>query len=185
MTATFLSLADDGVPPGSILSFDKGMLIRLGIQWINIAILTFFLIRILYKPVKKFMEDRAERIRGDIDSARKNNEETQKIKAEYEHKLAEIGKERDEILNKAHRAAVAEHDRVLSAAQEEAKHLISVAHDEIKMERENAADDIRKQIIEISTLMAARFIEISIDHKVQDKYIDEALSDWSEKTWQA
>ncbi|MCL2816666.1 MAG: F0F1 ATP synthase subunit B, partial [Oscillospiraceae bacterium] len=155
----FLSLADDGAPAGSILAFDKSLLIRLGIQWINIAILTAVLIFILYQPVRKFMSDRADRIRNDIVSARQSNEDAQKLKAEYEAKLANIGRERDDILNKAHRAAVAEHDKILSVAQEEAKHLISNAHDEIKLERDSTNDEIRRQIIEISTLMAARFIE--------------------------
>ena len=63
------------LPPGRILGFDKTLLISLGIQWINIALLTAVLIFILYKPVKKFMADRSERIRGDIASARQNSED--------------------------------------------------------------------------------------------------------------
>jgi F-type H+-transporting ATPase subunit b len=59
------------------------------------------------------------------------------------------------------------------------------AEEEIRIERENAADEIRRQIVEISTLMASRFVQVSIDHDTQDKYIDEALADWSERTWQA
>ena len=184
INTAFLSAAEE-IPAGTILSFDRALLVRLCIQWLNVAILTAVMIYILYKPVKKFMADRTERIRGDIESARRNNEETQRIKAEYESKLADIGKEREEILDKARREANNEHDRIVFAAQEEAKHMKTRAEDEIRVERENAADEIRVQIVEISALMASRFIEKAIDHETQVKYINEALADWSGRKWQA
>jgi len=182
----FSSLTDgDIVDVGSILQFDKALLVKLVIQWFNILLLTFVLIRVLYNPVKKFMTDRADRIKNDIDSARRNNQEAQEHKADYEKRIANIEKEREEILSKAHRVAVEEHDRIVFEAQEQAKHLLTMADEEIKIQRENAADEVRRQIIEVSTLMAARFVEVSIDSRTHDKYIDEALADWSELKWQA
>ena len=181
---TFLSLADE-TPPGTILAFDTSLLVRLCIQWLNVGLLTAVLVFVLYKPVKKFMAARTERIKNDIDSARQNNEDSLKLKAEYEKKLEEISKEREEILDKAHRDAVREHDKMIFEAQEAAKHLLTRAEEDIKIERENASGEVRRQIIEISMLMASRFVQVSIDHDTQDKYIDEALADWSERTWQA
>jgi len=137
--------------------------------------------RILYKPVKKFMTDRAERIRDDIDSARLNKEQAMGIKADYQKMIDNIEKEREEILSEAYRAAVKRSDQILFDAQEEAKYLLIKAKDEIKIERENAADEIKMQIIEISNLIASRFVEVSVDQQTQDKYIDEALADWSEQ----
>lgn len=171
------------VAKGSILQFDKSLIVKLAIQWFNILLLTFILIRVLYSPVKKFMADRAERIMGDIDSARKSNQEAQGIKAKYEEKLANIEKEREEILVKAHREAVEEHDRILLEVREQAKHLLQSADEKIKMERENSADEVRRQIIEIASLMASRFVEVSIDNQTRAKYVEEALADWSEHSW--
>jgi F-type H+-transporting ATPase subunit b len=70
------------------------------------------------------------------------------------------------------------------AAREEAKHLISKARAEIEADRENASEEVKRQIIELSTFMAGRFVELSIDKESQDKYIEEALADWSDQTWQ-
>ena len=184
INTAFLSAAEE-IPPGTILGFDRALLVRLGVQWLNVAILTAVMIYILYNPVKKFMAERTARIKGDIDSARQNNEDSRELRAKYEGLLTNIGKEREEILDKARREANNEHDRIVFAAQEEAKHIKSRAEDEIRIERENAADEIRTQIVEISTLMASRFIEMSIDHNTQDKYINEALADWSGRKWQA
>ena len=172
------------MPPGTLVQFDQSLLIKIAIQWFNIILLTALLIFILYKPVKKYMADRAGRIQNDIESARRNNQEAQELKAQYRELIDNIEKEREDILNQAHRAAVEKSDQVLFAAHEEAKYLLVKAENEIKVERENAADDIKMQIIELSVFLASRFVEISIDRQTQDKYIDEALKEWSEYKWQ-
>ena len=176
----FLSAAD-GDLGGNVLSLDMELLIRSAMQWVNIALLAVILTFVLYKPVKKFLADRAERIGNDIDSARAGNEQAQKIKADYQRMVDNIEKEREEILTEARRAAVKKGDQIIFDAQEEAKHLLIKANDKIKVEYENAADDIKKQIIEISTLIASRFVEISLDRQTQDRFIEEALADWSEQ----
>jgi F-type H+-transporting ATPase subunit b len=127
------------------------------------------------------MADRAERISNDIDSARFNNEQALEIKANYQKMMDNVEKEREEILSEAYRVAVKKSDQILFDAQEEAKYLLIKAKDEIKIERENAADEVKRQIIEVSTLMASRFVEISVDRQTQEKFIDEALADWSEQ----
>jgi F-type H+-transporting ATPase subunit b len=168
------------MPPGSILEFDMAMLIRSAIQWLNIIVLIVFLTYLLYKPVKKFMADRVARINRDIESARRNSEKAREERTHYERLIANIEEEREEILNQAHRVAVERSDQILLAAREEAKHMKAKADDEIRIERENAADDIKNQIIELSTLMASRFVEISIDRETQEKLVSEMLSDWRE-----
>ncbi|MCL2815976.1 MAG: F0F1 ATP synthase subunit B [Oscillospiraceae bacterium] len=180
IVVVFASVTDDTIVElGTILHFDAALLAKLAIQWFNILLLTFVLIRILYNPVRQFMINRAERIQGDIESAKKNNQEAQELKAKYENILANVDKETEEYKARRHREAVEEHDRIIFEAQEQAQHLKLKAEEEIKIQRENAADDIRKQIIEISTLMAARFVEQSMDRKTHDKFIDDALKDWS------
>jgi F-type H+-transporting ATPase subunit b len=169
---------------GTVLHLDLAMLAQIAIQWFNILLVTFFLIRILYNPVRQFMANRAERIQNDIDSAKQSSKDAQELKAKYEAILADVDREAEEYRANKYREAVEEHDRIIFEAQEQAKHLQTKAEQEIKIQRENAADDVRRQIIEISTLMAARFVEQSIDRKTHDKYIDDALKDWSEQTWQ-
>jgi F-type H+-transporting ATPase subunit b len=174
----------DSMPAGTLVQFDKDLLIKIAIQAFNVLLLTAILILLLHKPVKKFMNDRAGKIKNDIDSARRNNQEAEELKMKYQELINNIEKEREEILNQANRAAVEKSDQILFAAHEEAKYLLIKAENEIKMERENAADDIKMQIIELSTFIASRFVEVSIDKQTQDKYIEEALADWSEYTWQ-
>ena len=53
----------------------------------------------------------------------------------------------------------------------------------IKMERENAVNDMKAQIIDISTLMAEKYISKNIDKDTQKKLLDEVISDVGDATW--
>ena len=166
------------MPSSTILEFNKAFLIKSAIHWVNIILLTVVLVYLLYKPVKNFMTGRAARISRDIESARKNNEKVREEKAAYERLIANIEVEREEILNQAHRIAVERSDQILRAAREEAKHLMAKAEAEIRIERENTADEIKRQIIELSVLMASRFVEVSINRTTQDAYLEDMLENW-------
>lgn len=173
----------EALPEGEILSIDKKMVLNAGIYALNILILVFFLAKFLYKPVKQFMKDRTERIQNEIQSAEAEYEEAQKLKEEYELKLAEIDTEREEVLSQAHKKAMERSDHILREAREEADNILTRGVAELKRERENEIDNLKRQMVELSMLTAGRFVEVSIDRDTQDEYIDEALSDWEEGLW--
>lgn len=166
------------LPEGTILSFDKSLLVNIGIQWLNIILLTVVLVFILYKPVKKFLQGRTERIKAEIDAARKEREEAMELKEQYEQMISSIEKEREEILRQAHKKAVEKSDQMLFDARHEADAMYGRALSELELERKNVMNEMREQMIEISTLMAGRFVEVSIDRATQDRLIDEAFADW-------
>ena len=166
------------LPEGSILSFDKQLLINIGIQLFNVLLLTVLLIFVLYKPVKKFMAGRSERIHGEIEAARLEREKAQELKEKYEAMLDGIEKEREEILLQAHKKALEKSDQLLFDARREADIMYDRALAELETERKNVADEMKKQMIEISILMAGRFVEVSIDRETQDQFIEQALAEW-------
>jgi len=168
------------MPEGNILSLDKDILINIGIQWINITILTAVLVFILYNPVKRFLSARRENIKSEIDAARAEREEAMELKEKYEKMIAGLEDEREEILRHAHKKAVEKSDRLLFDARHEAEVIRDHALAELELERNNAAHEIREQIIDISMAAAGRFVKVSIDRETQDKYIDQAFADWEE-----
>ena len=168
------------LPEGGILQFDSAFLIHIGILLINVVILTAALIFILYKPVKKFLTARTDRIKNEFESARKEREEAEELRGKYELMLSNIEKEREEVLREAHKKAAEKGDQILHEAQQEAAAFHQKALAELETERKNAESEICRQIIEISAAMAGRFVEVSIDKETQDKYIEEAFAQWEE-----
>lgn len=159
-----------------ILTLDKQLLYQLLFQLINVFILCLILSRVLYKPVLNFLNKRGERIKNEIELAAAKMEEADKLKLEYEMKLKNTEKEKTEILEEALKLAKISKQDIIAEAKEEAEAIRQRAMLDIQREEERAKDEIRKQIIEVSTLIASKLIEKTIDDETQNKIIDEAIS---------
>ena len=54
---------------------------------------------------------------------------------------------------------------------------------EISREKEQIKDDMRKEIIEVATTMASKFVAHSIDESKKEALIEETLENMGESTW--
>ena len=156
----------------------------LAIQYFNIALLCYFLFRVLRKPVGNFLAERIESIKDSIDSALTKREEAKVFRLEFERLSQNSEQERKEILDRTQRLASERSEFLIKAAGKEAEGLKQKAEEEIRAEREKASDDIKKQVIELSAFIAERIVRASIDQQTQQKYLNEAIADWSEQKWQ-
>lgn len=164
------------MPEGVILGFDVSLLISLGIQWLNIMVLSFVIYILLYKPVQNYMDARASRIKSALDEASDERKRVDNLRVEYESLIGDIEVERDEILHRSHRMAVEHSDQLLFAARSEADEIHRRAIEEIERLKKRGEDDVKRNIIEISTLMAGRFVEVSVSPEDHDRFIKEAVS---------
>lgn len=168
--------------PG-ILEFTLSTLNNLGMQLFHTIILAVILTWLLYNPVKGFMRKRAEGISKQLSDASLAEEEASKLKSEYEDKLASIENERTTILDNARKVAKEAEDLIISEARQEAENIKNRTMQEIKLEKEKVKDTIRNEIIEVSTLIASKYIESSIDEATQNKLLDEVISDLGDAKW--
>ena len=166
-----------------ILSFDIDFLKDVAFQLLNTGILCAVLTYLLYKPVKNFLAARRERIEGQITSAETQLKEANEMKVMYEEKLKSIDKEKEAILGEARNRALKREQEIIAEAKREAETLKNRAMVDIQREQEKAKDEIKKQIIEVSSLMAGKFVAASIDQNEQNKLVDEVISDLEEVKW--
>lgn len=167
-----------------VISLDKQFIIQLFIQLLNTIIMCAGLSFILYKPVLNFLNARKEKVAKQIDDAQFKVEEAEKYKLEYENKLKEIDVQRNDILEKARLRASQREQQIITEAKKEAEALKLRAMTDIQREQEKAKDEMRKQIIEVSSVMASRFISVSINENEKNKIADEVISDLEEIKWQ-
>jgi F-type H+-transporting ATPase subunit b len=163
---------------------NQQFLIQLAWQLFNTAILCFILTKLLYKPVKKFLADRKEKIANEIDTAQEKLKEAEALKLEYSAKLKEIDNEKTEILSAARSRAKLNEQQIIDEAKKEAQSIKDRAALDIKRAEEKAKDEIMKQIIEVSSLMASRYIKASMTEEEQNRLVDEVISDLGEVKWQ-
>ena len=60
---------------------------------IAVIVLFFAMSYFLFNPARKLLNDRKDKIHGELEDAKDNMEKAQALKAEYEEKLREIEKE--------------------------------------------------------------------------------------------
>ena len=150
-----------------------------------IAVVALFLIMsyFLFNPARAFLQKRQEKIRTELEDAKNNQEDAKALKAEYDEKLKNIDKEAESILADARKRALANENRIVAAAKEEAAAIIERAREEAKLEKQKMADDVKKEIVAVAALMAGKVVASSMDVTIQDSLIDETLKEIGDSTW--
>ena len=177
-SAAVLLLAAASLPEGKILNLDKGLINVIYIQLFNVAVLIALLTFLLYKPVRKFLSERRQKIADDIERAQAIRDEAAQLQAKYKKMIDDIEAEREEILRLTHRKAVEKSDQLIFEARREAEAIFHRAKADMETERENLSNEMKRQIIEIAHLMAGRFVQLSIDRETQDRLIEQAFAEW-------
>jgi F-type H+-transporting ATPase subunit b len=179
--ATALSAQE--LPPDNILRLDSQFLIELGIQLVNITVLVVVLYLVLYKPMRRFMDARDQRIKTRLENAAQEEGRATQLREEYAQRLRDINIEREEILKKSRELGVKRTDEIISEARKEAASIYRRSMEELRMEQQNQRDDMKHAIIDISTRMAGRFVQLSLDEETQDAYVEKALEHLEEDLW--
>lgn len=150
-----------------------------------IAIFVLFLIASnkLFNPVRNMMQKRQERIADDIESAREDKESAGALKLEYEEKLKNIDKEAEQILSDARAKALKNGDAIVAKAKEDADAIIARANKEAELEKQKVADEVKREMIVLASVMTGKVVKASVDAAVQDGLIDETLKEMGESTW--
>ena len=142
----------------------------------NLVILFLLFKRFLFAPVKKIMAKRAEEVSAVYDEAAKTNEEADELKASWEAKMETADEKADAIIKEAVDKAERRNEVLLYESREKAESLIRKAKAEIEREKADAEEKMRKEIVDVSTVLSEQVLgrEINMDdHKVLiDSFID-------------
>lgn len=166
-----------------IFGLDAQLIFDACVLAVNIFILFILLSYILFNPVRDMLKKRQDKITEDRESAIKDKADAKNLKSEYEDKLKGVDKEVEAILAAARKKALANEERIISEAKEEAARIIAHAQSEAELEKRKAADEVKSEIIKVSTLMAGKVVAASIDEKTQEELVNETLREIGDSTW--
>ena len=148
-------------------------------QILNFLILVFVLAKFAYKPVVRIMDERKNKIAGDLEAAEKAKDEAEAVKAEYAAKLANARQEAQAIIDNARKTAQAAHDKIVAETKAEQDQIIATAKEAIALEKKKAMDDIRVQVISLSMIAAGKIVEQKLgseeDKKLAGEIVDSIL----------
>jgi len=176
---TFLT----AVPEGQIFGLNTPMVITIAFQLLNATVLAVLLTWLLYKPVRKFLQNRAERIQSQLDRAEQDMTQAATLKDQYEASLDNIEQERVEVLEAAHKQAVEKSRGVLQEGKREADAMRERALQSIQNEQAQVQDSVKDYIIDLSSAMAGKIVAHVIDPEIQDRLFAEALKELEDASW--
>lgn len=175
----------DAAVDGRVFGIDQQTLIQVGVQLVNLVILAFFMSKILYKPVRNYMLKRAERIRTQSETAARDMAEASELKRQYEIKLREVESEKAEIIETARRDAKDDGAKIRAEAQREASASRARAQQDVRTEWERAEQTMKQTIIEVSSVMAEKYVAQAMDDKTRERLFAEAMAEISASSLKA
>ena len=176
-------LLTEGQSMERLFNLDWQLIADSSLTIIAVGVLFFFMSYFLFNPARKLLADRQNKIKSELDDARMNMEQAEKLREEYEAKLKNIDKEAEAILSDARRQALANEGEIIAKAKEEAARIVERAHTEALLEKQKVADDIKKEIIVVASAMAGKVVAASMNTEIQNQLIDETLKEIGDGTW--
>jgi F-type H+-transporting ATPase subunit b len=144
---------------------------------INITILFFLLRALLFKPVSKFMAERAKRVQDSIEQAQNEKEEATKLHVEYEKKLKEAEAESREILKTARENAERQAEQIIAEGRREAQDAVNTALRQIETESQAALAKFKLEaaalVIAVSAKLAAKDFSGDDNRRYVNMLLDE------------
>lgn len=167
-----------------LIGFDAQLLMDAALTGIAVLVLFFGLSYLLFNPVRDILKKRREKIALELENAAKDEASAKALKAEYEEKLANVSKEVEDIMEKARKNAKQKEAEIIEEAKSEALKIRQRAEREIDLERKKAIDELKSDMIQIAEHMARKAVATSIDIKIQEELLENALKEIGDKTWQ-
>lgn len=166
-----------------LFDLDMQLLADSALMIIAILVLFFIVGNKLFNPIRNVMEKRKDKIKTELDTASSEIKQAEELRAQYETKLKDIDKEAEVILSEARKKALANENRIVAEAKEEAARIMERACTEAELEKQKAADEVKKEMVAIASIMAGKVVSASIDTTVQNSLVDETLKEIGDSTW--
>lgn len=150
--------------------------------WVNLILLYFILRKLLFKPVKKMIDDRQNEIDGMYEDAEGAKQTAEQLKSEYEEKISHAEEESEQILRSAVRRAQLREEEILKDADEKAARTLERANEQIELEKKRAINEVKDEVSDMAIEIAAAVIERDISKKDHDALIDDFISKMGEQS---
>lgn len=148
--------------------------------WTLVALVIFLGIIVYLKVpamITKSLDDRADKIRDELEEARKLREEAQQLLAEYQRKRKEAEQEASEMVA----AAKHEAEAIVTDAKQKTEDYVArrtaLAEQKIAQAEREAVNEVRSDAVEIAIAAAGKLLEDRIDGKAAATLFKSSLSE--------
>lgn len=148
--------------------------------WALVALIIFLGIMVYVKVpgmITKALDDRAAKIRNELEEARKLREEAQALLAEYQKKRKEAEKEASEIVDAAKREAEAITAEARDKTEEYVARRTALAEQKIAQAESDAMDEVRGSAVDVALAAATQILGEKVTAKTAGDLFKKSLDD--------
>ncbi|MFC2073018.1 F0F1 ATP synthase subunit B [Chloroflexota bacterium] len=146
-------------------------------QIVNFVILFGLLYLVAYKPVMRMLDERSGKIQESMEQTEYIKEQATHAEEEAKKQIEAASREGQEVIARAVRTGEEVRQKAQQEARGETEVLIARARAEIQRERDDAIDDLRGEVAELTILAAGKVIDQSLDKEAHRQLIDKTLEE--------
>jgi F-type H+-transporting ATPase subunit b len=143
----------------------------------NLVILFLILKRFLYKPVQRILQARQDELDARYQQADDMNAAAKENQAKWEAKMDAAKSDAAKILETANQQAGHRSDELIAEAKQKADTIVRDAKAQAALEQKKAEAGIKKEIIDVSTVLTEKLLEREITPDDHRAVIDSVLSE--------
>lgn len=143
---------------------------------VGFVIVFFFLSKFGYPAMKQAMNDRTEKIRGDIASAEQQRSEAEGLLAEYRAQLNDAKAEGGRIIEEARQTADALKRDAEARLQAEIAEARARAMDDIEAAKAHAVTDLRGEVAQLAIGAAEVVVQHNLDAATQTQLVEDYIN---------
>lgn len=176
MNSVLIGAIDVSFKVGSI----QFSLIDILLHLFNFLILAVGMTLLIYKPVRKFIDERRDNIQKEIKKGEELQESAKAKLEEYHEKLADAEREASQIKENTLSEAESEKQRILAEANAEAERIVDTAKKDGDELRKQTVDEVKNEVTDAVIDIASKVIGREVSKEDNQRIIDDCLKKWSE-----
>jgi F-type H+-transporting ATPase subunit b len=147
-----------------------------GFAVVNFLIYAYLMRRFAGAAIKDYLSKRRRTVADAIEAAGKAKAEADKIKAEFEAKVAALGDTKAELIAEIKAIADAEHARVIAAATQAAERIGRDAELTAQSDLERARRELRREAAGLATELATEMIREKLDENERQRLLRDFIT---------
>ena len=139
--------------------------------------LIFVLNKILFKPLRRTLDARAQRIQESVEEADRIKQQAAQADEEFKKRLEEAQRQGAVLMDQNREQARQEREKILEEAQAKAQQSLQDARVQLELERRDAARETRRQVAGLAVLAAGRLIGESLDSEKHRRLVEQYVTE--------
>jgi F-type H+-transporting ATPase subunit b len=152
--------------------------------WVAIAFLGFIAVAVYFKlpgMIAKTLDERAAKIKHELEEAQRLREETQALFAEYQRKTRNAEKEAEDIIAFAKEESKRQAEKAKQDLEDLMARRAAMAEAKIAQAEAQAVDDVRNAAVDVAIAAAQRILAQEMAGGKADAVLDQSIGELKSK----